>query len=142
MKTLHILSIFLLTLATIACKKDEVINPSDTGTNLQSGTWHVTLFSEDSTIETHHFNGYSFQFNSNGTVSATKDGNTVSGTWTAGQEDDDDDSQFKLILSFSTSPLNELNDDWDILEQTSSKIRLQDISGGNGGTDLLTFEKN
>ena len=35
----------------------------------------------------------------------------------------------------------DLNDDWDIISQSSSKIELIDISGGNGGTDYLTFEK-
>jgi hypothetical protein len=39
-------------------------------------------------------------------------------------------------------PFDELNDDWHIIEETSTKIRLQDVSGGSGGTDLLTFEKN
>lgn len=43
-----------------------------------------------------------------------------------------------------TSPpdFEELTDDWDIISQTSSKIELIDISGGNGGTDYLTFQKN
>ena len=36
----------------------------------------------------------------------------------------------------------DLSDDWDIVERTDTKIRLQDVSGGNGGTDYLTFEKN
>lgn len=35
-----------------------------------------------------------------------------------------------------------LSDDWDVLERTDTKIRLIDVSGGNGGTDYLTFEKN
>jgi hypothetical protein len=34
-----------------------------------------------------------------------------------------------------------LNDDWDILELNNSVIKLIDISGGNGGTDYLTFER-
>jgi hypothetical protein len=36
----------------------------------------------------------------------------------------------------------DLNDDWDIISRSSTKIELIDISGGNGGTDYLTFEKN
>jgi len=47
------------------------------------------------------------------------------------------------VLNFgNTIPFNELNDDWEILEESATKIRMQDVSGGSGGTDLLTFEKN
>jgi hypothetical protein len=54
-----------------------------------------------------------------------------------------DDSKVKLVLSFAT-PANfvEISDDWQVIERTDSRIKLQDLSGGNGGTDYLTFEKN
>ena len=39
-------------------------------------------------------------------------------------------------------PFEDLNDDWDFISQSSTKIELIDVSGGNGGTDYLTFEKN
>ena len=38
--------------------------------------------------------------------------------------------------------LDELNSDWHIIEQNSNTIKLEDVSGGNGGTDYLTFIKN
>ena len=45
---------------------------------------------------------------------------------------------------FFASPVDfsELSEDWDIITNSSSKIELMHVSGGNGGTDLLTFEKN
>ncbi|MFH6602868.1 hypothetical protein ACEZ3G_05225 [Maribacter algicola] len=45
---------------------------------------------------------------------------------------------------FFESPVNfnRLSQDWEIISYTSSKIELVHVSGGNGGTDLLTFEKN
>jgi len=45
---------------------------------------------------------------------------------------------------FFASPVDfsELSEDWDIITNSSSKIELIHVSGGNGGTDLLTFEKN
>ena len=48
-----------------------------------------------------------------------------------------------IPLNFST-PVSfiEISDDWNVIERTDTKIKLQDISGGNGGTDYLTFEKN
>ena len=35
----------------------------------------------------------------------------------------------------------DLSDDWDVINITDSKIELIDVSGGNGGTDYLTFER-
>ncbi len=46
-----------------------------------------------------------------------------------------------LILHLFTTDFEELSDDWDIISHSSTKIELIDISGGNGGTDYLTFEK-
>jgi hypothetical protein len=41
-----------------------------------------------------------------------------------------------------TNVFEDLNDDWDIVTYTSAKIELISVSGGNGGTDTLTFEMN
>ena len=78
-------------------------------------------------------------FSDNGSVSAVASSGSVSGAWSTGS----DDSQPKLYLDFGAiAPWDDLNSDWHIIENTDSKIRLEDVSGGNGGTDLLTFEKN
>ena len=37
-------------------------------------------------------------------------------------------------------PLDELNDDWDVVSISDTQIELQDVSGG-GGTDTLTLQK-
>ncbi|MBL7923148.1 MAG: hypothetical protein JNL88_03020 [Bacteroidia bacterium] len=104
---------------------------------MTQGQWQVTHFSENGIDETTKFDGYVFRFSSNGTVTATRSATVVSGTWSTGN----DDSQLKLVLNFSTGNFTEISDDWHILNQTTAKIRLEDVSGGNGGTDLLTFEK-
>jgi len=41
-----------------------------------------------------------------------------------------------------TNDFEDLNDDWDFISQSATKVELIDVSGGNGGTDYLTFEKN
>jgi hypothetical protein len=49
-----------------------------------------------------------------------------------------------VILFSSPAPadfIDDLSDDWDILSYSATKIELIDVSGGNGGTDYLTFEK-
>jgi hypothetical protein len=135
---MHLLFITCLAVMLFAtsCKKDNL--SEQTGEVLQEGTWRVSLYNDSGSDETNHYTGYSFDFGSNGTISVNTGNGNASGTWSAGN----DDSQSKLILQFSTNPLEDLSDDWHIIEQTSTKIRLEDVSGGNGGTDLLTFEKN
>ncbi|MBI5538450.1 MAG: hypothetical protein HY951_00185 [Bacteroidia bacterium] len=105
---------------------------------IQQGNWKVTLYHDSGTDETYYFNGYQFVFNSSGIIIASVNSNNTNGSWSSGN----DDSTPKLILNFGvSSPLDKLNDDWHIIEQTSVTIRLQDVSGGNGTTDYLTFEK-
>lgn len=111
---------------------------------LTSGTWRISLFSEDNDDHTSHFSSYTFTFKDDGTVTATNSNNTISGTWSVSKDksNDDSSSDVDFILTFpATDDFDELNDDWDILTQSSSKLELKDVSGGNGGTDLLTFEK-
>jgi len=50
------------------------------------------------------------------------------------------DIDFNIFFA-SPADFAELSDDWDIISHTATKIELKDVSGGNGGTDLLTFEK-
>jgi len=124
----------------ISCKKDNNINPANTNVMniVQQGTWRVTQYNNSGTDELYYFSGYVFTF-SNGTVTAIKNTTSVTGTYSTIF----DDSKHKLVLNFGiTVPFNELNEDWQIIEETTIKIRLQNVSGGNGGTDLLTFERN
>lgn len=136
-----ITSILVLTIYFLAsCEKDDNSNTGSTNiTNIvNQGNWRITLYNDSGTDELYHFTGFTFTF-SNGTVTAVRNATTVTGTYSTLF----DDSKNKFLLNFgSTIPFEELNDDWHIVEETSTKIRLQDVSGGNGGTDLLTFEKN
>lgn len=139
MKTLSKLLVIagLFMMAFASCKKDDN-SSSPSSSIVTQGQWKVTLFSENGVVETSKFSNYVFTFNSSGTVSAVRSGSTVNGSWSDGN----DDSQKKLNMNFA-SPVDftEISDDWHILQESSSKIELEDVSGGNGGTDLLTFEK-
>ena len=136
--TIWIAALLVVVLSS-SCKNDDSgSSPSVSGTITQ-GSWKVTLYSDNGNDETSHFSGYVFTFSSNGTVTAVRSGSSVSGAWSDGN----DDSQTKLVLTFLSPPdFEEISDDWHVLKNTSSKIELEDVSGGNGGTDLLTFEKN
>jgi hypothetical protein len=124
------------------CKKDN--SPSNiTATNVSgtasTGSWHVTYFLDDNSDHTADLAGFVFGFSSSHVLTAIKADSTITGSWSAGN----DDSKVKLVLSFvSPSLFEELSEDWQVIELTSTKIRLQHISGGNGNTDYLTFEKS
>ena len=160
-KFLKITLVFSMVLSLMACSKDDDSNnatPNTTSADqttqvAQSGTWRITSFIDSGQDETSDFNGYTFTFNENGTVTATKGATTISGTWSVSDDssnsssDDDgnstDDDDFNLFFSVSPdSDFEDLNDDWDFISVSSTKMELIDISGGNGGTDYLTFQKN
>ena len=120
-----------------SCKKDSV--SANVSTTIQNGSWKISLFNDSGNDETNHYTGYSFNFGSGGAVSASNGSSSVSGSWSTGT----DDSQNKLNLNFGDNGnFGDLSDDWHIISESSTKIELEDVSGGNGGTDLLTFVKN
>ncbi|MCW3103028.1 MAG: hypothetical protein JWO09_1468 [Bacteroidetes bacterium] len=104
---------------------------------INKGKWKVGRFEEDGKDETGHFSGYVFQFNTDGTVTATNGNNAVKGTWATNS----DGSKTKMNINFATAPLNELNDDWVIKSGGTGSIQLQHTSGGDGSVDYLTFDK-
>jgi len=111
----------------------------------QSGSWVITSYIDSGQDETNNFSGYTFTFGSNGVLTANS-GTTVSvtGTWSVTDSNSNDDNPSDLHFNiFFSSPANfaDLTDDWEIVTTTSSRIELIDVSGGNGGTDYLTFEK-
>ena len=130
-----VIALFLLLLSS--CKKDSV--SANVSTTIQNGSWKISLFNDSGNDETNHYTGYSFNFGSGGAVSASNGSSSVSGSWSTGT----DDSQNKLNLNFGDNGnFGDLSDDWHIISESTTKIELEDVSGGNGGTDLLTFVKN
>ncbi len=108
-----------------------------------AGTWRITYFYDTDKEETAGFTGYNFTFGSS--LTATNGTNTYTGTWSVSDTNSSDDSLEDLhfnILFSSPAAFANLSDEWNIQERTDTKIKLIDVSGGNGGTDYLTFEKN
>lgn len=145
-KTFLIICLFVLVPA-ISCSEDDdnsVTNQSNIENKVQKGTWQISKFIDSGDDETENFEGYSFTFNSNNILVATNGTNTYNGAWSITDDNSNDDSSDDLDFNISfTSPpdFEELSEDWDIISITSNKIELIHISGGNGGTDYLTFQK-
>ena len=146
-----IFAFFVLTslLATSACSDDpDDKAPAETPLQvlqaMTDGTWHITTFSENGNEQKSQFETFNFTFGSANALTATDGTNVINGTWSVTSDNSDDHhSGLDFNIAFA-APGNfaELTEDWEILQRTDTKLRLRHVSGGNGGTDYLTFEKN
>jgi hypothetical protein len=111
------------------------IDPLEFEQLLTDGVWYITYFFDD-LDETDDFNGYEFSFASDNSAQASNGSNTVAGTWLF-----NGGSAPELELFFgTTTPFDELDEDWDILEATNEIVRLRNLSG-DGSIDYLTYER-
>lgn len=120
--------ILIFSLGFIACS-----NSDDTTdvTGTPQGNWRVSLYF-DGGDETYKFDGYAFNFGSNNTVTATNGAIVKTGTWSQ--------TSTKLILDFSADAVfSDLNDDWQIVEKTTTSIKLKDDNPDQD--DRLEFVK-
>ena len=119
----------------VANTNTDPIDVSQFEEDLTTGPWYVAYFFDDYD-ETDNYAGYEFTFALDGSAQAVKSGTSVSGTWAL-------IADFKFDLFFGTNtPLDELDEDWEILEATADIIKLKHISGSDGSTDYLTFGRN
>ena len=145
----------LMVTGMIACDDNgDDVNPttqaqiSEVKSIAAEGQWTVTYFWDSDKDETASFSGYSFVFAADGSLIATKSATSISGQWSITGDDDDDDSDdddydVDFNIAFSTpADFEELTEDWHIVSISDTKIELTHVSGGNGGTDFLTFERN
>lgn len=150
----------LFILMLVACETDEDSNNDDQMTAQEieeansianSGAWTITNYNDDGQDETSDYNGYTFTFEDGGVLRATNGTTTLTGTWSVTEDssnssdddsNDDDDIDFNIFFSVSDDhDFDDLSDDWDIVSINATTMNLIDVSGGNGGTDRLTFNK-
>lgn len=119
----------------VANTNTDPIDISQFEEDLTTGNWYVEYFFDDYD-ETDNYAGYEFNFALDGSALAIKSGITTTGTWALVND-------FKFDLFFGTNePLDELDEDWEILETTAEIIKLKHISGSDGSVDFLTFGRN
>lgn len=118
--TLTLLSLMAFNACTNS-NDDNLPNSNVTNQLTTSGDWKVSYYWDKDKDETNDFSGYSFLFKDNGVLEALKNGVTTNGTWQINS------SSNKLIIFMGTArPLENLNDDWIIVEKTDSVIKLRD----------------
>ena len=145
LKLISILSLlFVLNVASMCSDDDDtstqVSNPTEIASTLADGQWIVTLYKENDVVQTSNYSGYNFTFGTDGALSATNGSTTQLGDWSSYI----DSGYTKLDLMFTAvdGPFEEISEDWRVISRTTTKIELKHISGGDGSTDYLTFEKD
>lgn len=107
------------------------------GDILSEGLWKVTSFEDDDDDDdTDEFNGFTFDFAPDGSVTVEGPNGTINGAWSsvsvAGAE--------KLVLNFGgVDPLSEFNDVWNIDQATENRVEL--IGEDDDDDEQLIFEK-
>lgn len=99
-------------------------NSNSVSGTVTSGKWTISYFFDNDKEETSDYSGYSFEFKTDKTLSATRSGTTTTGTWS----EITDDGLLRLVIMLNTTDdkLTELNDDWVIESKTDSQIKLKD----------------
>ena len=123
-----------------SCKDDDKIQPSDVSAAVVNGTWRIIYFIESEANETSSFENYNFTFTATpgtspatGLVEATNGSTDVVGSWGTGFIGEN----AKLKLNFALSPFDQLSEDWEVIELTSTTIKLK-----HDNIDFLTLEMN
>jgi hypothetical protein len=102
---------------------------------ITKGSWMVSLFMEDNKDETSDFFGYTFDFNSDGTLMVTLPTGIINtGRWSY----DDNSSKYKIMIS-RNDKLDKVNDEWIIVSKSNDLIELKDDSSTKN--ELLNFKK-
>jgi hypothetical protein len=111
-------------------------NPNLIGV-LSTGTWRVTYLSDNNVVNTGFYEGYNFTFNSNLSSKAVKNATMIEGSWVTYT----DSGQNKLTLSFAGSTLDQMENDWKVIEFTGTILKLRH-GGGSDSSDYLNLTKN
>jgi hypothetical protein len=116
---------------------DDDIDNTELKNILMDGQWEITYFFDDED-ETSDFSGYIFSFLDGGVAKARKGDLVTEGLWYA----NGDDGGLELELNFGeNSPLDELEEDWDVVDMKENRIDLKDVGDDDEPDSILVFEK-
>ena len=136
--------IFMLNVASMCSSDDDnsnssSSNPSQVNTNATSGTWRVTLYSEDGSTQTSNFSGYAFTFATGGALTAVNGSTTQSGVWET--YSDSGYTKLEFLFSATSGSFESISEDWCVLSSSALMSDLKYFSGCDGSLYVLTFEK-
>jgi hypothetical protein len=102
---------------------------------ITSSPWKISYYFHD-TVKTSVYEGFTFVFNSNYKVIATKSGVSYTGIWSTKMNN----GVREFDIKFESDVLKELDKGWKVFEYNNSQLRFRDTDGNNDN-DYLYFEK-
>jgi hypothetical protein len=116
--------ILLCSMVLLACNQDDNETTQSVSAFLMANDGLIiTLLTDDEDDETHYFDSYVFNFNSNGSVVATDGSNTINGSYSVFR----DDGRVELYMDFpNIQNFDELDDDWYFISIDQNTIRFND----------------
>lgn len=137
--------ILMASLATVifsitSCSKDDLSKLTVTeAEKLAEGNWKVVYYYDNSDGVSNDFNGYSFNFATDGTLTATIGATTFTGTWFVDNSDDDPnyDKEMKIAIA-GNKQMDNLDGSWLIAELTDNSMQFKDDTP----SEEIHFEKN
>jgi hypothetical protein len=131
------ISLFLLTLCLLGCKKKTEILEDLVVQAMTTGQWKITSFQENGVDRTADFSPYRFKYNTDNTVNAIKNGAIEkTGTWNGNA------STMSIVAEFpnATQPLLIINGTWNITRNGWSFVEANILQSGTLKTLRLDRE--
>ncbi|MGZ4036044.1 MAG: hypothetical protein ACXVNN_01290 [Bacteroidia bacterium] len=123
-----------------ACEKTyvEPETPSNATTDksmlaLVPAAWRIVSFQWHDRSENDHFRDYTFQFYADGSVVARHSRIKEIGKWRKKNN--------ILQLIFNSDPLNELSNNWTIVDHTPDNASFKGLNPSDGSSEFLSIEK-
>ncbi len=106
--------------ATKLPSEDELLAGEVVEKQPSPGVYTITKFIDTGDDETAQFNGYTFEFKANGTLIATNNGQTYTGSW------DLNNAETVMTINIAgTNALDDLDDDdWEVIRITNQRIKI------------------
>jgi hypothetical protein len=138
MKLILILSLFVTsTFALSSCKHGNDDPAPVVNTNTPGSGWRVTRFTEPGEDKTNDYNGYVFEYASNGTATVTGNGQSSTGNWS--QSVRDGLNRFNIQIGSTDKKIEKLNHDWVLQTKSDSFISMTDDNASSD--EHLEFSK-
>lgn len=128
--------LFLLTLIVSCSTDDQTMNSNDI-----PGRWTIHFFMDDGQDKTSNYNGYFFDFNSNGSLVATKSSVATPGTWSKFTDSGREKLELHWMGGGIPVLLLEIEEDWIIKSNSNNLMVLADTSGSTGKVKELHFSR-
>ncbi len=105
---------------------------------MAAGSWRVTYYVDDSDGVSNDFDGYTFEINDDGSVTAAIGALSHSGSWAVKNSDDDPDHSKEIEFMISgDDQMDKLDGSWYITDLTETTMQLIDDTPG----EEIHFEK-